>query len=127
MAQAGRPVFGPSRAAARLETSKAFAKEFMARHGVPTARYRVCQSADEALACVRGGELGESVVVKADGLAAGKGVVVAPDRAAASRQCARPCSTGRSATPARASSSERLSGRKSRSSSLPTARPTSRC
>jgi phosphoribosylamine--glycine ligase len=78
-AEHGRPLFGPTRAAAQLETSKAFAKDFMARHGVPTARYRVCRSADEALQVVRDRELGESIVVKADGLAAGKGVVVAPD------------------------------------------------
>jgi phosphoribosylamine--glycine ligase len=77
---AGLPLFGPTRAAARLETSKAFAKDFMARHGVPTARYRVCASADEALDLVRREALGPAVVVKADGLAAGKGVVVAPDR-----------------------------------------------
>jgi phosphoribosylamine--glycine ligase len=78
-AAAGAPVFGPTRLAAQLETSKAFAKEFMARHGVPTARYRVCHSAADATAVVRSGELGQAVVVKADGLAAGKGVVVAPD------------------------------------------------
>lgn len=76
-------IVGPSRAAARLETSKVFAKEFMARHRVPTAQYRVCASADEALAAIRGDEFGFPVVVKADGLAAGKGVVVAEDRAAA--------------------------------------------
>jgi phosphoribosylamine--glycine ligase len=77
---AGRPLFGPTRAAARLETSKAFAKEFMDRHGVPTARYRVCRTADEALAVLASGALGVPVVVKADGLAAGKGVVVAATR-----------------------------------------------
>ena len=77
---AGQPLFGPTRAAAQLETSKAFAKEFMARHGVPTARYRVCQTADEALAVLASGELGLPVFVKADGLAAGKGVVVAATR-----------------------------------------------
>jgi phosphoribosylamine---glycine ligase len=82
-ARAGRPLFGPTRNAARLETSKAFAKDFMARHGVPTARYRVCSTLDEAVAVVRGRELGDAVVVKADGLAAGKGVVVAPDAPAA--------------------------------------------
>ena len=82
-ADAGRPLFGPTRAAARLETSKAFAKDFMARHGVPTAHYRVCSTADEALDVVRQRQLGDAVVVKADGLAAGKGVVVAPDAAAA--------------------------------------------
>ncbi|MGE0812568.1 MAG: phosphoribosylamine--glycine ligase [Vicinamibacterales bacterium] len=76
---AGRPVFGPTRAAARIETSKAFAKSLMARHGVPTARARVCESIDEALDVVGGGELGWPVVVKADGLAAGKGVVIAGD------------------------------------------------
>jgi phosphoribosylamine--glycine ligase len=79
-------VAGPTRAAARLESSKAFAKDFMLRHGIPTARYRVAESAAEALGVLRGGEFGAadaSVVVKADGLAAGKGVVVAKDRAAA--------------------------------------------
>lgn len=82
-ASRGLRLFGPSRAAAQLECSKVFAKDFMARHGVPTARYRVCASADEARAVVRSGELGFPVVVKADGLAAGKGVVVAADAAAA--------------------------------------------
>ena len=72
-----RPIFGPCQAAARLETSKAFAKEFMARHGVPTARYRICTDANDALSAIRRGDLGPLVVVKADGLAAGKGVVVA--------------------------------------------------
>ena len=79
----GRRVFGPTRGAAQLETSKAFAKDFMQRHGVPTARYRVCGSADDALSAIRSGEFGDALVVKADGLAAGKGVVVAPDRATA--------------------------------------------
>ena len=79
----GRLLLGPTAAAARLETSKVFAKVFMARHHVPTARFRTCDSADEALAVVRGGEFGPRVVLKADGLAAGKGVVVADDRATA--------------------------------------------
>ena len=79
----GRRVFGPTKAAAQLETSKAFAKDFMHRHAVPTARYRVCANADDAIAAIRSGEFGEALVVKADGLAAGKGVVVAPDRATA--------------------------------------------
>ncbi len=79
----GLPVFGPTRAAAQLETSKAFAKDFMARHNVPTAKYRVCTSAADALAAIRAGDFGEALVVKADGLAAGKGVVVAPDRVTA--------------------------------------------
>jgi phosphoribosylamine--glycine ligase len=82
-AESGKALFGPTRAAAQLETSKAFAKDFMARHAVPTARYRTCHSADVALDVVRRGELGQGVVVKADGLAAGKGVVVAPDASAA--------------------------------------------
>jgi phosphoribosylamine--glycine ligase len=76
-------IFGPSRAAAQLECSKVFAKAFMARHGIPTARYRVCDTAASAHAVVASGELGFPLVVKADGLAAGKGVVVATDRESA--------------------------------------------
>lgn len=79
----GRRVFGPTKGAAQLETSKSFAKDFMQRHGVPTARYRVCTSAADALKAIRSGEFGHALVVKADGLAAGKGVVVAPDSATA--------------------------------------------
>ena len=75
----GLRIFGPARAAAQLECSKVFAKEFMARHGIPTARYRVCDAADEARALITRGELGFPVVIKADGLASGKGVAVAPD------------------------------------------------
>lgn len=75
----GRRVFGPTQAAARLETSKVFAKRFMERHGIPTARYRVCTTPAEAHAVLASGAFGYPVVVKADGLAAGKGVVVAPD------------------------------------------------
>jgi phosphoribosylamine---glycine ligase len=82
-AEAGRLLFGPTAAAAQLESSKAFAKRFMARHHVPTARFRTCESLDDALACVRGSEFGVPVVLKADGLAAGKGVVIAQDLAAA--------------------------------------------
>ena len=74
---AGRRIFGPPRAAAQLECSKVFAKGFMARHGIPTARYRVCEASAEARALVASGEFGFPVVLKADGLAAGKGVVVA--------------------------------------------------
>ena len=81
----GRPIFGPRQAAARLETSKAFAKAFMARHRVPTAQYHVCTNAAEAVDVIRRGELGDRVVVKADGLAAGKGVVVAESPAEAER------------------------------------------
>ncbi len=74
---------GPTRAAAQLESSKAFAKDFMSRHGVPTARFKTCASAEEALATIARGEFGYPLVLKADGLAAGKGVVIAEDRAAA--------------------------------------------
>jgi phosphoribosylamine--glycine ligase len=81
----GRPIFGPRRVAAQLETSKAFAKDFMKRHRVPTARYRVCDTADDAVSAIGGGEFGDSLVVKADGLAAGKGVVVAETRSEAER------------------------------------------
>jgi len=82
-AQEGRLLFGPTAAAAQLESSKAFAKSFMARHDVPTARFRTCDALDAALASVRGGEFGFPVVLKADGLAAGKGVVIAEDLQAA--------------------------------------------
>jgi phosphoribosylamine--glycine ligase len=79
----GLLICGPSTAAARLESSKAFAKDFMSRHGIPTARYRVCADAASAYRGIAEGELGFPLVVKADGLAAGKGVVIADDRAAA--------------------------------------------
>src|SRR5262245_12379381 len=78
-----RLLFGPTAAAARLETSKAFAKAFMERHRVPTARFRTCDSVEDALGVVRRGTFGLPVVLKADGLAAGKGVVVADTRDAA--------------------------------------------
>ena len=71
----GLRIFGPSAAAAQLEGSKAFAKAFLARHGIPTAHYAVHSDLDQALAYVR--EKGAPIVIKADGLAAGKGVVVA--------------------------------------------------
>ncbi|HEY7668682.1 MAG TPA: phosphoribosylamine--glycine ligase [Actinomycetota bacterium] len=77
----GRRVFGPSAAAARLEGSKAFAKDLMRRHGIPTARSGTFTDVAEASAFVD--ELGGRAVVKADGLAAGKGVTVASDRASA--------------------------------------------
>jgi phosphoribosylamine--glycine ligase len=78
---AGLRIFGPTRDAARLESSKDFAKAFMVRHGIPTARYRTFTDAREAHAYVD--EQGAPIVVKADGLAAGKGVVVAADAAEA--------------------------------------------
>ncbi|MCJ0825624.1 phosphoribosylamine--glycine ligase [Luteimonas sp. 50] len=72
---AGHRVFGPTAAAAQLEGSKAFAKDFLARHGIPTAHYAVHTEVDAAVAYVR--EKGAPIVIKADGLAAGKGVIVA--------------------------------------------------
>ena len=71
----GLRIFGPTAAAAQLEGSKAFAKDFLARHGIPTAHYAVHTRLDDALAYVRG--KGAPIVIKADGLAAGKGVIVA--------------------------------------------------
>ncbi|HEX8181575.1 MAG TPA: phosphoribosylamine--glycine ligase [Pyrinomonadaceae bacterium] len=82
----GLAVAGPRAQAAQLEASMVFAKEFMARHRIPTARFRVAESAGAARAMLRRGEFGDvsaPVVVKADGLAAGKGVVVARSRAEA--------------------------------------------
>jgi len=72
---AGLPCFGPSAAAAQLEGSKAFAKDFMSRHGIPTAAYGNFTDIDEAVAFIH--EQGAPIVVKADGLAAGKGVIIA--------------------------------------------------
>ena len=75
--EAGIAVFGPNRSGGRLESSKMFAKRFMERHGIPTARAVVVHSLDAAHKALD--EWAGAVVVKADGLAAGKGVVVAPD------------------------------------------------
>ena len=77
------PVFGPGRAAARLEGSKSFMKDFLTRHRIPTAAYRVFDDPAEALDYVR--REARPLVVKADGLAAGKGVVVAGDADEAAR------------------------------------------
>ena len=77
----GLRIFGPTRAAAQLESSKDFAKAFMARHGLPTAEYRTFTDARAAHDYVA--ERGAPIVVKADGLAAGKGVIVAQSRAEA--------------------------------------------
>jgi phosphoribosylamine---glycine ligase len=77
----GLPVFGPSRAAAQIEASKAFAKGVMQRHGIPTAEFLVFEELAPAQAYVRA--LEKPVVVKASGLAAGKGVVVCDDTAQA--------------------------------------------
>lgn len=73
--QQGLAIFGPSKGAAQLEGSKAFTKDFLARHQIPTAFYGVFTQVDEALAYLQ--EKGAPIVVKADGLAAGKGVIVA--------------------------------------------------
>jgi len=77
----GKRVFGPSKKAAQLEGSKSFAKEFMARHGIPTAESRTFDDLQEALAYVRSQPA--PIVIKADGLAAGKGVTVAVSQAEA--------------------------------------------
>ncbi|MDQ3160048.1 MAG: phosphoribosylamine--glycine ligase [Pseudomonadota bacterium] len=73
--EAGLRIFGPTAAAAQLEGSKAYAKDFLARHGIPTAYYAVHTHVDDALAYIR--DKGAPIVIKADGLAAGKGVIVA--------------------------------------------------
>jgi len=108
---AGHPVFGPTRAAARLESSKAWAKAFMVRHGIPTAGATAFKSAAEAVAYIDHLGADRKVVVKADGLAAGKGVIVADSRADA-RAAVRSLYSG--AVPASAISQvlieERLSG-----------------
>ena len=88
----GVPTFGPGAAGAQLEGSKAFSKQFFARHGIPTAPFEVVTTVEDADAAIE--RLGGLVVVKADGLAAGKGVVVAAD-----------------ATEARAAAREMLGGR----------------
>src|ERR1700722_7887272 len=74
----GWPVFGPTKAAAQLEWSKSFAKEFLQRHRIPTAAYAICDSVGEVRAALSHFHL--PVVVKADGLAAGKGVVIAASK-----------------------------------------------
>jgi phosphoribosylamine--glycine ligase len=79
----GRPIVGPTSHGAALECSKAHAKAFMLRHRVPTARFQVVDHLAVALEAVAGPAFGFPVVVKADGLAAGKGVVIAQDRAEA--------------------------------------------
>src|ERR1700691_4899430 len=74
----GWPVFGPTKAAAELEGSKSFAKEFMQRHRIPTAAYAICDSVEEVREALT--HFHAPVVVKADGLAAGKGVVIAASK-----------------------------------------------
>ena len=84
--QRGMRVFGPTKAAARLETSKAFAKEFMQRNQIPTAAYAVCATLDDAQRELKRFHL--PVVVKADGLAAGKGVIICQTHAEAEQAAA---------------------------------------
>ena len=79
----GLRIFGPTRAAARLESSKSFAKEFMQRHRIPTAKYSVCASKEEVQEALK--LFHAPIVVKADGLAAGKGVVIAQTKDEAQR------------------------------------------
>jgi phosphoribosylamine--glycine ligase len=81
LGEAGIACFGPSASAGRLESSKAFAKGFAERHGLPTGRFGVFEASDPAKAFLRGFKA--PFVIKADGLASGKGVVIAPDLAAA--------------------------------------------
>ncbi|HEV7395207.1 MAG TPA: phosphoribosylamine--glycine ligase [Pyrinomonadaceae bacterium] len=79
----GLTIVGPSASAARLEASKGFAKDFMKRHSIPTASYRIANSITEALEILESSEFGDAetpVVVKADGLAAGKGVILASNK-----------------------------------------------
>ncbi len=78
----GFRIFGPTAAAARLESSKIFAKEFMQRHRIPTAHFAICTTAAEIKEALP--HFGTPIVVKADGLAAGKGVVIAQSREEAS-------------------------------------------
>jgi phosphoribosylamine--glycine ligase len=90
-------IVGPSRSAARLESSKAFAKDFMQRHAIPTADYVIANSGEEALRAIRSGRFGgekSPIVVKADGLAAGKGVIVAPSHSEAEHAVAELLSGG---------------------------------
>jgi len=74
----GFPVFGPTQAAARLESSKSFAKEFLKRYHIPTAPFAICDSSEQVRSAL--GHFHAPVVVKADGLAAGKGVVIAKNK-----------------------------------------------
>jgi phosphoribosylamine--glycine ligase len=76
--QRGWRTFGPTRAAAQLETSKSFAKEFLQRHHIPTAHYAICDSAEQVRDALP--HFSTPIVVKADGLAAGKGVVIAKSK-----------------------------------------------
>jgi len=76
----GLRIFGPAKKAAELEGSKVFAKQFLERHRIPTGRFKVAETPDEALAFVEAEPFGYPLVVKADGLAAGKGVLICPGK-----------------------------------------------
>src|SRR5262245_22686524 len=79
----GLLIFCPTRAAAEIEGSKAFARDFMQRHGVPSPGFETCATVEEAEAFVKKAPFGFPMVVKADGLASGKGTILARDAAAA--------------------------------------------
>jgi len=81
----GLPVFGPNKKAARFEASKSFAKAFMEKYGIPTAKYRSFTDYCEAVEYIGHSPEGRALVVKADGLAAGKGVIICPDRESAAQ------------------------------------------
>jgi phosphoribosylamine--glycine ligase len=87
LAAAGIPCFGPTKAAAQLETSKAFSKAFLQRHNIPTAGYGVYEDVAEAKAALK--NYAAPYVIKADGLAAGKGVAISPDKADAEAEIER--------------------------------------
>jgi phosphoribosylamine--glycine ligase len=88
----GWPVFGPTKAAAQLEASKSFAKEFLQRHHIPTAAYAICESLEEVQEALP--HFHAPLVVKADGLAAGKGVVIAASKEDAAKAAAEMLSGG---------------------------------
>lgn len=83
----GLPLFGPNRAAAALEGSKIFTKHFLQRHKIPTARYRSVNSMHEVTTVLDSGEIGMPLVIKADGLAGGKGVLIVNTVEDALREC----------------------------------------
>jgi phosphoribosylamine--glycine ligase len=112
LSAAGLPVFGPSSGAAEIEGSKVFAKRFMDRHGIPTARFEVFEDAGRAIRFLGSSDVSYPLVVKADGLAAGKGVVIAPDRETAAAAAADMLTHGRfGAAGARIIVEEMLRGR----------------
>ncbi len=75
----GLRIFGPNKKAAELEGSKVFAKQFMDRHRIPTGRFKIAESPSQAFRVLKSGEFPYPLVIKAEGLAAGKGVIICPD------------------------------------------------